>query len=1112
MTETPTKATFLGREAELAALLGGLDETEAGRGGLVLVGGEPGIGKSRLADEVSSHARDRGFVALWGRGWEDAGAPPYWPWVQVLRSYVRQTDADTVRRQLGPGAVDIAQMLPEIHELVPDLEAPSAGESDAARFQLFDSTATFLRAAGLTRPLMVVLDDLQAADPSSLRLLGFLTSQLGDMRVLIVGTYRDVELSPDHPLTIAMADLVRAPIARAISLSGLGRDALRSLIGATTGTAPDEHLVAAMARGTKGNPLFAHEALRLLSAEGRLDELASGPSRIVAVPPGVRAVIARRLERLAAPTRSMLTIGAVVGPEFDAELIGAIGDSDGTPLEDALDEAVREGLLGEAGGVQGRYRFSHDLIRETLYDELSPGSRRRLHRRVADSLENGRSDAPESRLAELAHHFFESERDPVADRKAVEYARRAGVEASRSLAFEDAARLYRIALAALERSATSDPKARLEILLALGDALNRGGEIPAARGPLIEASELAKAQGAPRELALAAVGLGGRMPWSRPGRESKLIPLLQDALVHLGGTDDALRVRLLTRLACALRSSPERRAESDALSRQAVELARSIENPAALTYALAGRFWAIWWPENPEVRLDLAREMFELAAVLGDGERLIDAQMMLWLSHTELADMTAARRESNEMRRLVVDLRQPGHLWLGISPRALMALMEGDFAAAEQLIGEETDPESHFTLARDNISAARFHRFLLQRERGQLAGEELEVRSSVDEFPWYPLHRSALACLLVELGRTGEARGVLQELARDDFAALYPDNEWLLGTSLAAEAVARLNEAELAQVLYLQLQPLAGRHAIGHAEGSIGAVDRYLGLLAACLDRLDDAARHLEDAVHINERMGARPWTAHSRFDLATVLSRRDAPGDRPRAADLNALALAAARELGMPVLESRILAAESGAPSSASDGATGTFRHEGDFWTIAFEGDGFRIKDSKGIAYLARLLVRPGQEFHALDLAGSRAANPAPSALGELRVGTEDGAGPMLDEAAKAAYRARVEELRSEIAQGEEWNDTERAAQARAELEALTSELAAAVGLGGRDRQSASATERARVSVTRAIRSAIDRVSAESPALGNHLEATIRTGTYCSYTPDPRAPITWRS
>ena len=1111
MTGTSTKAAFLGREAELAVLLGGLDEADAGRGGLILIGGEPGIGKSRLADELSSHARDRGFVALWGRGWEDAGAPPYWPWVQVLRSYMRQTDAEVVRRQLGPGAVDVAQMLPEIHELIPGLEAPSAGESDAARFQLFDSTATFLRAAGLARPLLIVLDDLQAADPSSLRLLGFLASQLGDMRVQIVGTYRDVELTPDHPLTIAMADLLREPTARTMSLTGLGRDALRSLIGAATGTSPDEKLVVAMARGTKGNPLFAHEALRLLSAEGRLDELAGGPSRIVAVPPGVRAVIARRLERLATATRSMLTIGAVIGPEFDAELIGAIRDADGASLEGALDEAVGEGLIGEAGSVPGRYRFSHDLIRETLYDELPPGSRRRLHRSVADVLDGQKGDVPEGRLAEVAHHFFESERDQDADQKAVEYARRAGAGASRSLAFEEAARLYQIALAALERSAGPDPQARLDILLALGDALNRGGEVPAARRVLIEASELAKAQGASKELAQAALSLGGRLPWSRPGRESKLIPLLQDALVHLGGADDALRVRLLTRLACALRSSPERRGESDALSRQGVELARKIGDPAALSYALAGRFWAIWWPANPEVRLELAREMWDLATALGDGERLIDAQMMLWLSHTELADMTAARRESNEMLRLVVDLRQPGHLWLGIAPRALMALMEGDFVAAERLIDEESDPGSHFTLARDNVSAARFHRFLLQRERGRLADEEGAVRSSVEEFPWYPLHRSALACLLIDLGRTDESRAVLQDLARDDFAALYPDNEWLLGASLAAEGVARLYETEWAQSLYLQLQPLAGRHAIGHAEGSIGAVDRYLGLLAASLDRLDDAARHLEDAVQINERMGARPWTAHSRFDLATVLRRRNAPGDRPRAEDLESLALAAARDLGMPALETSILSDDSGT-SSTSGATTGSFRHEGDYWTVEFEGDGFRIKNSKGIAYLARLLERPGQELHALDLAGARTASTATAAPDEALVRSDEGAGPMLDEEAKAAYRARVDDLRSEIAQAEEWNDAERAARARTELDALTSELAAAVGLGGRDRQVASATERARISVTRAIRGAMDRLGSESPALGRHLEATIRTGTYCSYTPDPRVPITWRS
>ena len=1106
------KTPFLGRDDELAALVAVLDDVASGRGGLSLLGGEPGIGKSRLADEVATHARNNGILVLWGRGWEDAGAPPYWPWVQVLRSYLRQADPDVARRLLAPGAKDIVQMLPEVRDLVPDLAPPVAAESDAARFQLFDSTTSFLRSAAAEGPLLVVLDDLHAADTPSLRFLRFLASQLGEMGVLVLGTYRDVELTPDHPLTEAIAELAREPTTRTITLRGLKRDALRALIGMTAGVSPNEQLVAAVASGTKGNPLYASEAVRLLSAEGRLDDLAGGTARHVTVPPGVRAVIGRRLERLTKPTRSLLALGAVVGPEFATNLLASIGDLEAGALDAALEESVREGLLIEVVGAPSRYRFSHDLIREALYDELTPGSRMRLHRRVAEVLEELHGAGPDGHLAELAHHFFEGERDASADRRAVDYARRAGAEASRSLAFEEAARLYRIAVAALERSAERDPRQRLEILLAIGDALNRGGDLPAARTALLEASEIATELGAARELALAALGIGGRLPWSRPGRESKLIPLLQDALVHLGGTDDALRVRLLTRLACSLRSNPEQRSQADALSRQAVDLARELDDPAALSYALPGRFWAIWWPGNPHVRLELAREMWDLATALGDGERLIDAQMMLWLSHTELADMTSARRESNEMHRLVADLRQPGHLWLGIAPRALMALLEGDFAHAEQLIEEETDPGLHFTLARDNVSSARFHRFLLRREKGELASEEAAVRASVDEFPWYPLHRSALACLLVELGRTGEARAVLLDLARDEFAALYPDNEWLLGASLASEATARLGEGELAQTLYDQLLPFAGRHAIGHAEGSVGAVDRYLGLLAGALERLDDAAQHLEDAVHINERMGARPWTAHSRHDLAMVLRKRDAPGDGPRASDLNAQALVAAQAMGMDVLAARITASAGEGAPSATGAATGVFRRDGDYWTIALDGDAVRMKDAKGIGYLARLLQRPGQELHAVDLAGSRGPDRGRSAdVGDLSIGT-DGSGPLLDEAAKAAYRQRVDELRSEITQAEEWNDPERVAVAQAELDALTSELAAAVGIGGRDRVAASSAERARISVTRAIRGAMDRITAASPALGRHLIATIHTGTYCSYRPDPRVPIEWES
>ncbi|MGH2429103.1 MAG: ATP-binding protein [Candidatus Limnocylindria bacterium] len=420
MTEQQTSAPFLGRDAEIDELLSGLDQAEQGRGRLFLLGGEPGIGKSRLADELASRAREREHLVLWGRGWEDAGAPPYWPWVQVLRAYVRNTERDVVRRHMGAGASDIVQMLPELRDLFADLAPPSGTDSDAARFQLFDSATTFLRNAASDRRVLIIIDDLQAADTPSIRFLRFLASQLGEMPLLVLGTYRDVELTPEHPLTAAIAEMAREPITRILVLKGLGRDALRRFIGASVGAAPDDRVVTAVARGTKGNPLYVGEAVRLLSAEGRLDELAAAPSPHVAVPAGIRAVIGRRLARLAEGTRHALAIGAMVGPEFGLELLRTVADVDSTDLVDALDEAVREGLLVSVGGAGGRFRFSHDLVRETLYDELTPGARMRLHRRVAEGLEHLHGASPDAHLAELAYHYYEAEQDEASGEKSVD--------------------------------------------------------------------------------------------------------------------------------------------------------------------------------------------------------------------------------------------------------------------------------------------------------------------------------------------------------------------------------------------------------------------------------------------------------------------------------------------------------------------------------------------------------------------------------------------------------------------------------------------------------------------------------------------------------------------
>lgn len=941
---------FVGRDRELAELLGALDEASAGSGRLILIGGEPGVGKSRLADELASHAREREFEALWGRGWEDAGAPPYWPWVQALRSHIRNAEPADLRRQLGEGASDVAQMLPDLRSILPDVPPPSGSESESARFQLFDSATTFLRNAAETRPLLIVLDDLQAADTPSLLLLRFLASQVSEMRALVLGTYRDIALTPDHPLTSALAEFAREPNTRLVPLTGLQAPAVAEFIGAAAGVTPPAHLVSAVWRETKGNPLFVGEAVRLLSAEGPIADAADLSSLRVAVPAGVRDVISRRIGHLPDASIRALESGAALGPEFSLDVLRRVGEFEGDALLDLLDAAVGAGLLVSLTGGMVRYRFSHDLIRETLYDGLAPSRRVRLHGRIAEVLEQLSAGAADANLAELAFHFFQAVQGIDAERvegagqpgdKAIDYARRAAEQAARSYAYEEASRLYRMALAVLDLAASPDEQMRTEILLALGDAENRAGELEVARTTFREAARIARQRADARHLARAALGYHGRLPWLRAGPDTDLIPLLQDALVMLGGADDYLRVRLLTRLACAWRSTPERRDQSAMLSQQAVDLARKSDDPATLSFALAGRFWATWWPENPDGRLAIAEEMLEVAESAGDAERLVDAHLMLYLAYTEIPRMADARRAEEAVRRVATELRQPTQLWLGVAPRALVALMVGDYQLVEEMLASELQWTEPITWVRDEVSAGRMHLYLLRREQGRAGEAEASTRAAAEEFPWYPMHRAALANLLLDLDRVAEARAVFDELARDDFRALYRDNEWLLGMSLAAEACARLRDAASATVLYEQLTPFAGRHAVGQAEGSLGAVDRYLGLLAATTGDLESAEEHLVDAIRLNEEMGARPWAAHAAHDLGLLLLERGRPGDRGRVATLFQSALQTARAVGMTALEAGIAAAGHGhglafaIPSAEAGGGEAVFRREGEAWAI---------------------------------------------------------------------------------------------------------------------------------------------------------------------------------
>lgn len=583
----------------------------------------------------------------------------------------------------------------------------------------------------------------------------------------------------------------------------------------------------------------------------------------------------------------------------------------------------------------------------------------------------------------------------------------------------------------------------------------------------------------------------------------------------LGGQDDRLRVRLLSRLACAWRSSPEHFDQSDAMSEQALDLAHGLGDPSTISYALVGRIGAIWWPHTSAAREVLVRELIDVAEQVGDMERAIDGHMSMSFVRAETGRMTEAWIEIETLDRLAQELRQPALQWLGKAATTCYSLMAGDYARAEWLMAIESRPGYPSGPISDDVSGHRMHQFLLARERGQLADAEASVRATAGEFPWYAAHRAALIHTLLDNGQVDRARTLFEDLAHDDFSTFARDNEWLLVMAMASEACYRLADATRAETLYAQLRGFAGLHALGVPEGSVGAIDRYLGLLAATLGQLDDAVRHLDEAIRLNDQMGARPWTAHSQADLAWVLRQRRGPGDAAQAAELERDALAAAEQIGMTALAERLraLGGKVADEPAARAAAPATFRREGDYWTIAFAGDGFRLRDARGLRYLARLLVTPGRDVLALDLAreeGSAGPSRRPPADADLRSTELTDAGHVLDAQAKEAYRERLRELQAELDEAEGWNDPERADRARSEMEFIARELRRAVGLGGSDRVSGSPSERARLAVTRAIRRSMGHIAKHSDALGEHLETTIHTGTYCAYRPDSRVPIEW--
>jgi class 3 adenylate cyclase/tetratricopeptide (TPR) repeat protein len=865
---------FVGRHTEIASLRRQLEAAARGQGSLVLVAGEPGVGKTRLMTELGNEARDRGFKVLSGRAYDMEGVPPYLPFTEALAPYVQNRSAEELWQELGEAAPIVAKLLPELRQPAPVQELGPVSP-EAERYRLFEGVCDFLCATARDR-LLLLLDDLHWADEPTLLLLEHLARRLSEVPLLVVGTYRDVEVDAQHQLTGLVTEMTRRRLGERLVMRPLGRTEATAFVEAALGRPPAHHVADVLYAHAEGNPFFIEELVRHLQEQGR--DL-SDPQAVVsdwALPESVRQVIGKRLARLSEEATQILTYSSVLGRDLLLPTVAAVTGQGEETLLDPLDEALAARLLQE---TQEGYAFAHPLIQQTLYQDLSAPRRRHSHRRVGEALERfyGPSEGPH--LAELAHHFGQALPGGDAE-KAIDYAIRAGEWAMSKPAYEEAASHYR------------------------------------------QAADIARKQGLAEHLARAAQGFssGGMVVGVV---DHSVIALLEEALDTLTETDSATRAGLLATLAEQLYFSdapdaPQRRAT---LSQEAVEMARRVGDPSTLAAALRSRRMALWRIQQIEDRTAVTAEMLRLAEHVGD-------EAMAWSGHfygsidlLELGDIGAAEKEIEAVTGLAEKSHNLRYLWFSALARAMLALLHGRFKEGEELAMQAlaAGQRAH---APDAALTSAAQIFLLRREQGRLGELEAAFKEYVQHYPAVPGLRCGLAYVHSDAGREREARHEFERLAENDFAALPEDAYRSISLTLLAEVSAFLADARRADVLYQLLLPYAGRNVVVNQVACVGAACRSLGVLAAATHRWEEAAGHFESALEMNERMGARPWFAETQRNYAEMLLARAGPGDQAHAQSLLAEACVTAEELGMNRLRERLSALR----RTCNDGPEATF------------------------------------------------------------------------------------------------------------------------------------------------------------------------------------------
>ncbi|MCE7012127.1 AAA family ATPase [Kibdelosporangium philippinense] len=836
------RAQFVGRRGELDELGSRL---RAGTGQVVLVSGEPGIGKTRLASELTTAAEANGVLTCWGRAVQDDGSPSYWPFRQVLK---------LLARLYAPGqlAGDLSLLVPEFG----DAPAMSPGE----RFRVFEAVTEYLTGVG---KVLIVLDDLQWADPPTVQLLVHLARAIGSAPVMILVTYRDTEVPP--ALSAALASLAREETVSRIRLTGLSEAEVAVQLTSLTGATVEEDLAAAVSRRTGGNPFFVAELGRILDQDR--------------LPDAVLDAVRVRLDALSQSCRGMLAAATVLGTDVDPALVAAVLD---WPLDDVLasvDEAMAAGVLSTSDG----WRFTHDLVRQAASLLMPTARRLALHARTAMVMEQ----RPEAlrQAAEIAYHWLEAL--PAGDAmKAAEWARRAGDIAMAQLAWENAANLYARAL----RVAPDMPDVdRASVLTNQGIAQLRQMDIVGGEQTLRQAALVARTSGDVTVIAEVALAMEtvSSSDWATLGKS-----LCDEALTSLA--EGPLRSRLLAQQAAelAFHGSPD----LDAISSEALAIAERTADPQALRAALRARQLALSGPEGVRERVLLGDRMLTIGVTDNDPEAMMWGRLWRFDAFCQLGRMAEAERELVPIKESVAKVRTKIARWHYLRSEIAIEHVRGRFGRARELAAEAIE------LVKDNGGPVVLA--ISVSTSALVAGMTADEDEILDEYRDYLCHPPEMIAAMVgawhaQCGRVEIARLCFVPAQVNDLIGGMRRLSVLCGLVVLA---AQFGDKETASVAYQRLLPYEELIQCGGA-GVVtieGAVAGSLGLAAAVCDRLDDAVRHLRKAIEINERVGLPPYVAMAMLDLARVLTRRDRPGDAAESVAIALSARAMAEQMGM--------------------------------------------------------------------------------------------------------------------------------------------------------------------------------------------------------------------